>query len=124
MGECKSNATINYLGRVKVAITSTCPHIPEQKMTIELLWRTIDESAIAMLLTASLSQISWQEARTTACYLYNRSPGAHVEVNPVSPYEQYYAKGNHDPKAQIGVFVEYQDKQTVLTHYERVSRWL
>ena len=51
--------------------------------------------------------------------MYNRSPGAHVEVNPVSPYEQYYAKGNHDPKTQIGVFVEYQDKQTVLTHYER-----
>jgi hypothetical protein len=101
-------------------------------MIIERVWRTIGESAIAMLLTASLSEIYWQEARNTACYLYNRSPGAHVVAHPVSPFELYYGKpphvlhfkifgsrcypvelvkdkGNHGPKAQIGLFVGYQD---------------
>ena len=59
-------------------------------MITERVWRTIDESAIAMLLTALLSEIYWQEARNTACYLCNRSPGAHAELNPVAPYELYY----------------------------------
>ena len=95
IGECTSNATINYLRSVGVELTTTCPHTPEQNMIIEWVWRTIGESAIAMLLTASLSKIYWQWARTTACYLYNRSPGAHEEINPISPYEQYYGNAPH-----------------------------
>jgi len=101
-------------------------------MIIERVWRTIDESAIAMLITSSLSEIYWQEAWSTTCYLYNRSPGAHQEISMLSPYEQYNgvaphvlhfkisgskfsvlnkAKGDHSPKAVKGNFVGYQDQQ-------------
>jgi hypothetical protein len=134
MGECTSNATITFLRSVGIELTTTCPHTPEQNMVIERVWRTIGESAIAMLLTASLSEIYWEEARNTACYIYNRSPGAHLDQHALSPYEQYYKmepnvlhfkifgskcyptvlnrpKGNHNPKALIGIFVGYQEQQ-------------
>ena len=136
MGESTSNAVINYLAGVGVQLTSTCPHTPEQNMVIERVWRSIGESAIAMLLTAELSEPYWEEARKTACYLYNRSPGAHSESHPVSPYEHYYgirphlshlrvfgsrcyptrlvgSKGNHEAKAWEGIFVGYQEQQLV-----------
>jgi hypothetical protein len=83
-----------------------------------------------------LSESYWEEARKTACYVYNRSPGAHDETSIVSPYQQYYGvqphishlkifgstcyalnltrnKGNHNPKAWPGIFVGYQDQQPV-----------
>jgi hypothetical protein len=134
MGECTSNATIGFLRGVGIELTTTCPYTPEQNMIIERVWRTIGESSITMLLTANLSESYWEEARRTACYLYNRSPGAHADNHPTSPYEQYYGvqphvlhfkifgsrcyptvpnrpKGNHSPKALIGVFVGYQNQQ-------------
>jgi hypothetical protein len=103
-------------------------------MVIERVWRTIGKSAIAMLLTSSLSEVFWEEARSTACFLYNRSPGAHIASHPTSPYVQYYGmqphvlhfkvfgckcyptrldrpKGNHTPKAEVGIFVGYQEQQ-------------
>ena len=67
MGEYTSDATITYLRSVGVELSTTCPHTPEQNMIIERAWRTIGESAIAMLLVASLSEIYWQEARNIAC---------------------------------------------------------
>ena len=134
MGECTSHATKQFLKSVGIELTTTCPYTPEHNMIIERVWRTIGESAIAMLITSSLSEIYWQEARSTACYLYNRSPGAHQEISMLSPYEQYYgvaphvlhfkifgskcyatvlnkAKGDHSPKAVKGIFVGYQDQQ-------------
>ena len=132
MGESTSNAIIDFLSGVGITLTTTCPHTPEQNMIIERVWRTIGESAIAMMLTASLSEMYWEEARKTACYMYNRSPSTY-EVNlTTSPYESYFgtvpsvshlkifgstcypvnltkAKGNHEPKAWPGIFVGYQD---------------
>jgi len=88
-----------------------------------------------MLLTSSLSEIFWEEARNTACFVYNRLPGAHKASHPTSPYEQYYGmqphdlrfivfgskcyptrldrpKGSHTPKAaEVGIFVGYQEQQ-------------
>ena len=136
MGECTSNKIISFLNSVGVQLTTTCPHTPEQNMVIERVWRTIGESAIAMLLTANLSEPYWEEARKTACYLYNRAPSAHCERDSTSPFEKYFGvkphvnnlrvfgsicyptnlvrdKGNHDPKAFKGVFVGYQDQQSV-----------
>jgi hypothetical protein len=95
MGECTSNATISFLKGVGIELTTTCPYTPEQNMVIERVWRTIGESAIAMLLTASLSEVFWEEARSTACFLYNRSPGAHSVSHPTSSYEQYYGMQPH-----------------------------
>ena len=89
-----------------------------------------------MLLTADLTESYWEEARKTACYLYNHSPSAHAENNPISPYEQYYGnpphlshlkvfgsrcyptnlvrdKSNHEAKAWEGIFVGYQEQQPV-----------
>ena len=134
MGESTSNAIIEYLNGVGITLTSTCPHTPEQNMIIERVWRTIGESAIAMMLTASLSEVYWEEARKTACYMYNRSPSSNDAGFTTSPYESYYgtvpsvshlkifgstcypvnltkAKGNHEPKAWPGIFVGYQDQQ-------------
>ena len=95
MGEFNSDQVISFLNSVGVKLTTTCPHTPEQNMIIERVWRTIGESAIAMLLTADLSEPYWEEARKTACYLYNRSPSAHTETNPLSPYESYFKVKPH-----------------------------
>ena len=90
MGESTSNAIIKYLNGVGITLTTTCPHTSEQNMIIERVWRTIGESAIAMMLTASLSEVYWEEARKTACYMYNRSPST-IEANfTTSPYEMYF----------------------------------
>ena len=136
MGECTSDVVISFLNSVGIKLTTTCPHTPEQNMVIERVWRTIGESAIAFLLTADRSESYWEEARKTVCYLYNRSPSAHTDVIPTSPYEQYYGrkpqvtnlrvfgstcyptnlvknKGNHEPKAWKGTFVGYQMQQLV-----------
>jgi len=105
-------------------------------MVIERVWRTIGESAIVMLLTSSLSEIFWEEAKITSCFpkKKNRSPGAHTANHPTSPYEQYYgmqqhvlhvkvfgstcyttrldrAKENHTSKAEVGIFGGYQEQQ-------------
>ena len=80
MGESTSNNIIDYLSSKGVTLSTTCPHTPEQNMVIERVWRTIGESAKAMLPTANLSEVYWEEARKTACYLYNRSPNAHEEL--------------------------------------------
>jgi hypothetical protein len=147
MEECTSNTTISLLKWVKIELTTTCPYKPEQNMVIERVWRTIGESAIALLLTASLPEVFWEEARSTACFLYNRSTGAHSVTHPTSPYEQYYGmqphvlhfkvfgckcyptrldrpKGNHTPKAEVGIFVGYQEQQLkgwriYLPHHEK-----
>ena len=134
MGECTSHKIIDYLATIGIELKTTCPHTPEQNMVIERVWRTIGESAIAMMLTSNMSETYWEEARKTACYVYNRSPGAHDETSSISPYEQYYGivpqvshlkifgtkcwalnptrdKGNHEPKAWPGIFVGYQDQQ-------------
>ena len=133
MGEC--TAYISFLKSVDIELTTTCPYTPEQNMVIKGVWRTIGESAIAMLITSSLSEIFWEEARNTACFLCNRScficnrsPGANTASHPTSPYEQYYGmqphvlhfkvfgskcypnrldrpKRNHTPKAEVGIFV-------------------
>jgi len=88
MGECTSTATISFLKGVGIELTTTCPYTPEQNMVIKRVWRTIRESAIAMLLTASLSEVFWEEARSTAYFLYNLYPGAHSVSHPTSPYKQ------------------------------------
>ena len=88
MEECTSNTTISFLKWVRIELTTTCPYKPEQNMVIERVWETIGESAIAMLLTASLSEVFWEEARSTAYFLYNLYPGAHSVSHPTSPYKQ------------------------------------
>jgi len=87
MGESTRNRIIDYLSGVRVILSTTCPHPTEQNMLIERDWRTINESAIAMLLTANLCEIYWEAARKTAFYLYNRTPCAHEETHPDSPYQ-------------------------------------
>jgi len=65
IGEYTSNSTINFLKGVGIELTATCPYAYEKHMVIERIWRTIGELAIAMLLTSSLSEIFWDDARTT-----------------------------------------------------------
>ena len=56
MGKCTSDVVISFLNSVGIKLTTTCPHTPEQSMVIESVWRTIGESAIAMLLIADFSE--------------------------------------------------------------------
>jgi len=57
MGECTShNKIIDYLATIGIELKTTCPHTPEQNMIIERVWRTIGESAIAMMLTSNMSE--------------------------------------------------------------------
>ena len=136
MEECTSNKVISFLNSAGVQLTTTCPHTLEQNKVVERVWRTIGESGIAMLLTANLSELYWEEATKTACYLYNRAPSAYCERDSTSPYKKCFGvklhvnnlrdlssvcsptnlgkdKGNHDAKAFKGVFVGYQDQQSV-----------
>jgi len=121
MGECTSHATTQFLRSVEIDLSTTCSYTPEHNMIIERVLRPIGKSAIEML----ISEIYWQEARSTACYLYNRSPGSHQEISTLSPYEQYFkifgskcnatvlnkVKGDHSTKAVKEIFVGYQDRQ-------------
>ena len=86
------------------------------------------------MLMACLSEVYWEEARKTACYMYNRSPSTFDASFTASTFEMYFgavasvshlkifgstcypvnltrAKGNHEPKAWPGIFVGYQDQQ-------------
>jgi len=92
LGVCTSHATKQFLNSVGILLTTTCPYTTEHNIIIERVWRT---TAIAMSMTSSLSEIYWQEARSTACCLYNRPPGANQEISILSPYEQYYGVAPH-----------------------------
>jgi len=134
MGECTSNSTIRFLRGIGVELTTTCPYTPEQHIIIEWICHIIGKSSIAMLLTANLSEAYWEEARSTDCYLYNRSPGEHTDTHSTFPYEQYYGvqphvlhfkifssrcyptvlnwpKENRSSKALVGVFVGHQSRK-------------
>ena len=45
-----------------------------------------------MLLFANLSELFWQFARQTAVYIYNAIPGAHPEVQALSPDKRFYGR--------------------------------
>jgi len=47
------------------------------------------------LIKSSLSEVYWQEARSTPCYLHNRFPGAYQQISKISSYEQYYGVARH-----------------------------
>ena len=71
MGKSASNNIIAFLAGMGIELTTTCPHTPLQYMIIERVWRSIGESAIAMLLIADLTESYCEEARKTVYYLYN-----------------------------------------------------
>jgi len=80
---------IDNLATIGIELKITCPHTLEQNMVIERVWRTIGESAKAMMLTSNMSETYWEEARKIACYV-KTGLGAHDETSSISPYEQYY----------------------------------
>ena len=62
MGESASNNIIAFLAGVGIELMTTCPHVPQQYMVIEMVWRSIGGSAIAMLFTADLTESYCEEA--------------------------------------------------------------
>jgi len=90
MGECTSHKIIDLLATLGIELKSTCHHTPEQNMVIERVWKTIGESAIAMMLTSNMSETYLEEARKTACHVYNRSPGAHRMSNTMVFGHKYH----------------------------------
>jgi len=53
LGDYTSHATKQFLKSVGIELTTTCPYTPEYNMIIESVWKTIDKSAITMLITSS-----------------------------------------------------------------------
>ena len=62
MDESASNNIIAFLAGVGIELMTTCPHVPQQYMVIEMVWRSIGGSAIAMLFTADLTESYCEEA--------------------------------------------------------------
>jgi len=66
MRKCTSHATKQFLKSVGIELITACPYTPEHNMVMERVLRTIGKSAIAILITSSLSEVYWQVARSTA----------------------------------------------------------
>ena len=94
-GEFNSKDIYEFLLRHGVYSMLTCPYTPEHNAVIERIWRTIIEAAFAMMLTAELPEMFWQEARKCAGHEYNRMVCAHPETHPFSPFEVMFGVKPH-----------------------------
>ena len=132
-GEFNSNAIASFCLDKGLSPVTTCAYTPEQNGLIERTWRSISEAAIAMLITANLSEPYWELARECAGYIRNRIVGGHPSNDPLSPFEKFYGikphvkdfkifgvwayvlipvkEKNHAPKAEQGIFVGYSERK-------------
>ena len=132
-GEFNSDAIAEFCLDKGLSPITTCAYTPEHNGMIERTWRSISEAAIAMLITANLSEPYWELARDCAGYIRNRIPGGHPSSDPLSPFEKFYGipphishfkvfgvwayavipnkEKNHAPKAEQGVFVGYSERK-------------
>jgi len=129
LGELHSDAAQQFCLQHGIYLTFTSAYTPELNSIIERIWRTITESSVAMLIFSKLPEVFWQFARQTAVYIYNAIPGAHPEIQPLSPDERFYGcktninhlqifgsvcyikimvqKKDHSAKSEKGIFVGY-----------------
>ena len=132
-GEFNSNAIASFCLDKGLSPITTCAYTPEQNGLIERTWRSISEAAIAMLITANLSEPYWELARECAGFIRNRIVGGHPSNDPLSPFEKFYGikphvkdfkifgvwayvlipvkEKNHGPKAEQGIFVGYSERK-------------
>ena len=132
-GEFNSNAIATFCLDKGISPITTCAYTPEQNGLIERTWRSISEAAIAMLITANLSEPYWELARECAGFIRNRIVGGHPTVDALSPFEKFYGlkphvkdfkifgvwayvlipvkEKNHAPKAEQGIFVGYSERK-------------
>ena len=121
-GELNSNAIASFCLDKGISPVTTCAYTPEQNGLIERTWRSISEAAIAMLITANLSEPYWE-----------RIVGGHPADDSLSPFEKFYGlkphvkdfkifgvwayvlipvhEKNHAPKAEQGIFVGYSERK-------------
>lgn len=78
---CKTQGIVHLL---------SVPYTPQQNGRIERLNGVLISSATAMLSDAKLSKRFWQDAVSTASYIYNRLP--HKPIMNKIPYELLYKK--------------------------------
>jgi hypothetical protein len=131
-GEFNSNEINNFCNTKGLRHITTCAYSPEQNAIIERTWRTISEGAIALLISAHLSEPYWEVARDIVGYIKNRIVGGYPSVDPITPYEKFYGTKphirhfkvfgvwayvlipnkvkDHRPKAHQGIFVGYTDE--------------
>ena len=132
-GEFNSKAIATFCLDKGISPVTTCAYTPEQNGLIKRTWRSISESAIAMLITANLSEPYWELARECAGYIRNRIVGGHPADDSLSPFEKFYGmkphvkdfktfgvwayvlipvkEKNHAPKAEQGIFVGYSERK-------------
>ncbi|QHN81468.1 Retrovirus-related Pol polyprotein [Arachis hypogaea] len=72
-GEYRSTAFKDFLKQEDIAHRLSCPHTPQQNGLAERKHRHIIETGLALLATASLPLLFWDEAFSTV-YLINRMP--------------------------------------------------
>jgi len=114
---------------------TTCPYVPAHNGVIERYWRTLTDATICQLLASNLPESYWEESARCANYILNRITDSHPELNPHSPYEDYFgipppinrfrifgsvcyvknmlAPKQPRPKSFRGIFVGYEDRQQV-----------
>ena len=132
-GEFNSNAIASFCLDKGLSPVTTCAYTPEQNGLIERTWRSLSEAAIAMLITANLSEPYWELARECAGFIRNRIVGGNPSDTALSPFEKFYGikphvkdfkifgvwayvlipvkEKNHSPKAEQGIFVGYSERK-------------
>ena len=79
-GEFNSNAIASFCLDKGISSVATCAYTSEQNGLIERTWRSISEAAIAMLITANLSEPYWELARQCAGFIRNRIVGGILQM--------------------------------------------
>lgn len=87
-GEYISNEFESHLKLNGIVHQFTVPKTPEQNGVCERLNRTLLEMVRSMLQDCGLNYRFWAEALSTAVYLKNRSPAAHL--GNCTPYERFF----------------------------------
>jgi len=88
--EFKSNLLKQICEENGIIQLFSTPYTPQQNGRIERLNRVLIETATSLLKDAKLSKRFWEDAISTASYIYNRFP--HKGINNKIPYEVLYKK--------------------------------
>ncbi|MCO5569407.1 hypothetical protein L7F22_023119 [Adiantum nelumboides] len=85
-----SNALLQFCKVEGIKHQVTVPYTPQQNGVAERKNGTLVAAARAMMLTANLPKLYWEEAVATSCYLQNRTPHSIDPHN--TPYHHWFGR--------------------------------